>query len=149
MFCLFKKSPKRYKPLSDYPERWSLLQEDARGLVLRVNLGYADSIGHPDYPIKMGIAIPIRTEHDEYVSELKESVEVVLDEILSNGEKGAFVAVITGLHAPKFVEFLAYAKKDLDFAAIHQTLKVKFPDFEVQMYANADPGWNTYRSFLR
>ncbi len=149
MFNLFKNTLKTYKPLSEYPESWSILKEDNQGLIVRINVGYKDAVGHPDYPIKIGIAIPVKNEHDESVATLKNSIEDAISEILGNGEKGNLVAIITGLKDPKFMEFLSYAKNNLDFATIHKTLKEKFSNEEVQMYANGDPKWSQYQSFLK
>ncbi len=68
MFNLFKK--KKYLPIYDYPESWSIITEKPNPTVIRVNMGYKDAIGHPDYPIKMGIAIPVEV-HDEAIMAIK------------------------------------------------------------------------------
>lgn len=144
MFNLFKK---KYLPILEYPESWSIFEEMPNPTVVRINMGYKDAIGHPDYPIKMGIAIPVN-EHDDAVMKVKSEMEDVLDDILLKKGEGSLVAIITGLKEPKFIEFLSYTKKEgVDFAKIHQNLKNKFKDYEVQMYADDDPEWKAYRSF--
>ncbi|MCA9352401.1 DUF695 domain-containing protein [Patescibacteria group bacterium] len=148
MFNLFKNTPKTYKSLSEYPESWSILQENNQGFIVRLNAGYKEAIGNPEYPIKMGIAILIEGEHDESIATLKHSVEDAISELL-NKDEGALVAVITGMKEPKFIEFLSYTKNNLDFATIHKTLKDKFPKIEVQMHASGDPEWVDYQSFLK
>lgn len=144
MFNLFKK----FKPLSQYPESWSVITEKTIPTVVRVNIGYKDAIGHPEYPIKMGIAIPVDST-DDGIMELKIEIEDFLEDILLKKDIGAMVAIITGLQDPKFIEFLSYTKKSgVDFPKIHQDLKDKFKDYDVQMYASNDPKWEVYKSFV-
>lgn len=145
MFNLFKK--KKYLPITDYPESWSIITEKINPTVIRINMGYKDAVGHPDYPIKMGIAIPVEV-HDEAIMEIKSEIEDILNDILLKTADGALVAIITGLEGQKFIEFLSYTKRDgIDFAKIHQDFKDKFKDYEVQMYAGNDLKWEAYKSF--
>jgi hypothetical protein len=147
MFNPFKKSSKKFKPISEYPENWSIIEESLNPTIIRVNMGYKDAIGHSDYPIKMGIAIPVE-QHDDAVMDLKSEIEDILNDILFQTGKGTTVAIITGLELPRFIEFLSYTKKGgVDFPKIHQDLKGKFKDYEIQMYAENDPKWLAYNSF--
>lgn len=144
MFNLFKK---KYLPILEYKESWSILQESLNSTVVRVNMGYKQAMGHPDFPIKMGIALPVK-EHDKVVIKIKSDIEDFLNETLLKKGNGVLVAIISGLKDQKFIEFLSYTKKsEVDFAKIHQELKDKYKDYEVQMYANNDPKWEAYKSF--
>lgn len=145
MFNLFKK---KYKPLNEYPESWSILEEKSKGLIMRVNVGYRKAIGHPDYPVKMGITIPIMTEDNNKLAMIKNSIEDVIIESLKKDSSGALVAVITGMSEGKFIEFLSYTKKGVSFSSLHQELKNRFPHQEIQMYATEDTAWDTYQSIL-
>lgn len=110
-------------------------------------MGYKDAVGHPDYPIKMGIAIPVDV-HDDVTMQLKSEIEDTLNDVLFKKGDGALVAIITGLEGQKFIEFLSYTKRGgINFAKIHQDLKDKFKDQEVQMYADNDIKWEAYKSF--
>jgi len=110
-------------------------------------MGYKNAVGHPDYPIKMGVAIPVEV-HDETIMEIKSEIEDILNDILLKKGDGALVAIITGLEGQKFIEFLSYTKRSgIDFAKIHQDLKDKFKDYEVQMYAENDVKWEAFKSF--
>ncbi|OHA81370.1 MAG: hypothetical protein A2675_02920 [Candidatus Yonathbacteria bacterium RIFCSPHIGHO2_01_FULL_51_10] len=144
MFNLFKKT---YKPLAEYPGSWSILEEKNKDLIIRVNTGLKDATGHTDYPIKVGVAIPVKAQDD--INSIKNAGEDALDEIWKQEGKGVIVAVITGMSDPRFIELLSYAKKDTDFASLHKTLKDKFPNEDVQMYANEESNWDTYKSFLK
>ena len=145
MLNLFKK--KKFLPLLEYPESWAIITESLNPTIIRINLGYKDAMGHPDYPIKMGIAIPVEV-HDETTMEIKSEIEDILNDILLKKGDGALVAIITGLEGQKFIEFLSYTKRGgIDFAKIHQDLKDKFKDYEVQMYADNDVKWEAFKSF--
>jgi hypothetical protein len=145
MLNLFKK--KKYLPLSEYPESWSLIEEKPNPTIIRINMGYKDAVGHPEYPIKMGVAIPVEV-HDDATMNVKSEIEDILNDVLSKKGDGALVAIITGLKGQKFIEFLSYTKRGgIDFAKIHQDLKDKFKDYEVQMYADNDAKWDAYKSF--
>jgi hypothetical protein len=145
MLNLFKK--KKFLPIREYPESWAIIEELPNPTLVRINMGYKDAIGHPDYPIKMGIAIPVEV-HDETTMKIKSAIEDILNDILVKKGDGALVAIITGLEGQKFIEFLSYTKRGgIDFAKIHQDLKDKFKDYEVQMYANNDVKWEAFKSF--
>lgn len=144
MFNLFKKT---YKPLRGYQESWSILEEKNKGLLIRINVGLKDAAGHTDYPIKVGVALPVKSEID--INSVKNSAEDSLSEIWEQNNNGMIVAVITGMVEPRFIELLSYAKKDTDFATLHATLKEKFPAEEIQMYAEQDANWDAYKSFLK
>ena len=145
MFNLFKK--KKYLSILEYPENWGFIEELPNHTIVRINMGYKDAMGHTDYPIKMGIAIPVEV-HDEKTMRIKSEVEDMLNNILLKNGDGALVAIITGLEGQKFIEFLSYTKRDrIDFAKIHQELKDKFNDYEVQMYADYDVKWLAFKSF--
>lgn len=144
MFSLFKK---KYIPITEYLESWSIIEERYHDTLVRINMGYKDAVGHPDYPIKMGIAIPVN-DHNDAVMKVKSEIEDILDNVLKKRGNGSLVAIITGLKEPKFIEFLSYTKKGgVDFAKIHQDLKDKFPEYEVQMFAKPDTTWEAYKSF--
>jgi hypothetical protein len=145
MLNLFKK--KKFLPILDYPESWSIITESLNPTIVRINMGYQDAMGHPDFPIKMGIAIPVEV-HDETTMKIKSEIEDILNDILLKKGDGALVAIITGLEGQKFIEFLSYTKRGgIDFAKIHQDLKDKFKDYEVQMYADNDVKWAAFKSF--
>jgi hypothetical protein len=135
--------------LAEYPESWAILQGNSNKLIVRLNTGYTEAIGHSDYPIKMGVAMPFNGEHDENIQAIKDSIEDAINHILENGENGSVVAIITSLGEQKFLEFLSYTRNNLDFKAIHEDLKKKFSSEDIQMYAEPDRSWNQYKSFLK
>lgn len=132
-----------FKPLNAYTLEYTLYQDDDEGLIIQVNTGFQKAMGHPDYPIKVGVAVPVHPEHD--VGKLKNDIEDTLQAMWNQSENGHIVATIIGLEEPEFIEFLSYAKEKTDFAETHQTLEKFFPDEDIQMYAEQDAEWETYR----
>ena len=54
-------SKKEFRPLSEYPkDSWSVLEQKDAGLIIRMNDGPKEAVGHPDYPVKMGVAVPVQ-----------------------------------------------------------------------------------------
>ncbi len=143
MFKFFKKD---FKQLSEYPkDSWSVLEQKDAGLVIRINDGLKDAIGHPDYPVKMGVAVPVK-DNPQKTFERKDQLGKAICEVL--GTNGIVTCIINGLKEPQFFEFLIYARNGLDFDSIGKSLEKKFPDLGIQMYAKLDPKWEAYKSFF-
>jgi hypothetical protein len=138
-------SNKKYADIVSYKDSWIFLNVDNESLIVRFNMGIKDAVGHPDYPIRMGIAVPIPGARDH---DLIERLEDFIVHHLQNGKCGVHVAVINKLADEKFVEFMCYANEDTNFENFHQMLEAAFPDQEIQMYAGQDPEWQGYISFL-
>ena len=144
MFNFFKK---KFKPLSEYPkDSWSILEQKDAGLIIRINDGLKEAIGHPDYPVKMGVAVPVKNDPKKTFSQ-KDQLEEMIGEIL--GHDGIVTCVINGMKEPQFFEFLVYIKNGLNLDSIGKSLEEKFPDLSIQMYAKLDPKWEAYKSFFK
>jgi len=144
MFNFFKEE---FKPLSEYPnDSWSILQQKDSGLIIRINDGLKDAIGHPDYPVKMGVAVPVK-DSPQKTFDQKDKLEKAISEAL--GTKGIVACIVNGMKEPQFFEFLIYTKNGLDFDLIGKSLEKQFPDLGIQMYAKLDPKWESYKAFLK
>jgi hypothetical protein len=143
---LFNLFSKKYKPLEDYPEGWTIGVGTDEGLIVRINAGLEAAAGHSVYPIKVGIAVPIKSGTD--IFSIKDKVEDELVGIWERTKNGVLVAVITRMNDPVFIEMLSYSKADTDFATLHEELKSRFADEDVQMYAEYDQSWSTYKDLL-
>lgn len=138
-----------YKDINSYPDEWigATANDTERGhLILRINSGIKEAVGHPEYPIRMGIAIPLNPElvKDPILYSLEDAIE----ETLKEDTQGILTVSITGMNEPMFRELLYYTKDSIDFATLHKELKDKFPQLEIQMYAEMDPAWDGYKGFM-
>ena len=138
-------TPRHHK--DDKKETWTILEEKTEGLIVRIKDGYLNCDSCSDYPVRMGVAMPVK-EHNAETSNLKDSIEGFLEKMFAKDNSGIFVAVQSGLKGEKFIEFVSYAKTNNDFESIHETLKEAFPLADVQMYAETDPDWEVYKSFF-
>jgi hypothetical protein len=137
---------KQYKKIEQYCESWTVYITPNKELVIRLNEGLREAAGHIDYPIKVGIAAPVRPEAD--LISMKIALEDEIESIWKKNKKGVLLAVITGTNAPNFVEVLSYANEDTDFASLHEELKSRFSAEDIQMYAEQDRNWDTYLELL-
>ena len=145
---MFGFSKKEFRPLAEYPkDSWSVLEQKDAGLIVRINNGLREAIGHPDYPVKMGIAVPVKKSQGEETFNKKDQLEKKIAETL--GSNGIVTCVINGMKEPQFFEFLTYTKNGFDLNSIGKSLDDKFPDLGIQMYAKLDPKWEAYKSFLK
>lgn len=93
--------------------------------------------------------MPFIAENTDSIHIIKNTIEDTINDLLGMGTNGIVVAVITCLSKQKFIEFLSYTRNELDFQSIHRTLKEKFPDEDIQMYAEQDLGWKQFKSFMK
>ena len=132
--------------------RWSLykIESDTENLIIRLDLSYKNNFNNSEYPIKMGIAIKVEKQSQE-IEKLKYKIEDYLNDYFNKDEIGFLVAIITGMQKDNmFIEFLSYVKKDsIDFSNFHEQLKKEFNLYDLQMYAEVENDWDTYKMFVR
>jgi len=138
---------KKIVQIEDVPDKWSLHQVDSvEGKLISRVLDDFDSVTKKqDYPIRMGVAVPV----NDLDSKTQEDLGLVEDELLKvlrQGSLGRLYVVITKLEKKSFREFVAQVKRESDFEGIHSALKEKFSHLDVQMVAVEDKKWDMYRS---
>ena len=141
MFKFFKKR-----------DTWSVykLESSTENLIIRLDNSYKNNISKSEHPIKMGIALKVQNQNKE-TEELKYKIEDYLNDYFNKDEIGFLVAIITGMQKDNmFIEFLSYIKKDsIDFPNFHEQLKKEFNLYDLQMYAEVENDWDTYKMFVR
>ena len=137
MFKFFKKR-----------DTWSVykLESSTENLIIRLDNSYKNNINKSEHPIKMGIALKVQNQNKE-TEELKYKIEDYLNDYFNKEEIGFLVAIITGMQKDNmFIEFLSYVKKDsIDFSNFHEQLKKEFNLYDLQMYADVEDDWETYK----
>ena len=146
--ALFRKEPK--DPFTA-EEAWAVYEGADAGLPLmaRFNTGLKRSVGHPDYGIRIGIAVPFNdatefgfpatTEH-ERLHQVEEQIEA-----LARGRAVLAGVITTG----GMREFILYTSSGEWIEGFHQALRSGVATHEVQMIAETDPNWELYRMFVR
>ena len=141
---------KKYKKVSEYPENWMMLEAGKDSEIytlIRINEGIREAAGHPDYPIRVGVAIPVNSLKEE--NEALNAVEDMLTEQLESKDLGIQVMAVSGMGGQEFKEYVFYTKTSVDFKTLHENIQAAFPKYEIQFYAEKDPDWVLYKEYLK
>lgn len=145
---------KKSVPLSELPaeDRWDVAEgeRDGQPMLVRVNASARKFAGHPEMPVRLGIAIPF-LQPDERGFPSKDDLAVlnqIEDQLVAsvNGSgRGRLTLVITtgGMR-----EFLSYVRTSEDANEVAQHLRSLTTSHEVQDYSEADPKWTAFRHFV-
>lgn len=139
---------KNIKHLNEYPEKWTLFEIGEKGVdfsLLRINVGLLEAAGHPSYPFRAGVAIPVNSFKD--VGDTLYAIEDMFREKIESTNLGVEVMTITNLDAQQYVEFVFYITTSGDFEKVHEEVQVAFPDFTIQLAVNEDPDWSLYKEY--
>jgi Family of unknown function (DUF695) len=140
---------RKYKNINEYPENWMLLEsgkDTENYTIIRINDGIKEAAGHPDYPIRIGVAIPVNSLTDE--NKALYDVEDILREQLESKGLGIQAMAVSGMGGQEFKEFVFYAKESVDFKTLHEDVQAAFPKYEIQFYAKKDSDWSVYKEYV-
>ena len=141
---------KKYKKISEYPENWTMLEggkDSEIYTLIRINTGIKDASGHPDYPIRVGVAIPVNSLKEE--NEVLNTVEDMLTEKIEVKDLGIQAMAVSSMGGQEFKEFVFYTKVDVDFKTLHEDIQAAFPKYEIQFYAEKDSDWSVYKEYVK
>ena len=140
---------KKYKKISEYSENWTMLEggKDTENYTLiSINSGIQDAAGHPDYPVRVGVAIPVNSLKEE--NQTLYAVADWITEQLESQDLGIQAMAVSGMGGQEFKEFVFYTKENIDFKTLHDDIQAAFPKYEIQFYAEKDPDWNVYKEYV-
>jgi hypothetical protein len=136
----------------DDQQRWRVARSECEGapLIVRYNVTAGEWAGHPELPIKLGVAIPLNRpdsaglpDSDENAA-LNQIEDVVAGEVLSATFGVYALALTTG----EMREFVFYIASGADIATVHARIREQVPGHDVQCMAVEDRQWETYRTFV-
>jgi hypothetical protein len=141
-----------FKSIDQYPDTWSVAQGNRIGkpIFVRFRDGLKEAVGHPQYPIQIGIAVPLLHPTNDGLpedSEAKEldTIESHLKNIIVAGNGGVFVMTLTTNGMREFVFYFT----SVDTKGIQSALSsLNIAPHELQVMIQEDPYWDTYKSFL-
>jgi hypothetical protein len=139
----FKKTIK----LFDLPDQWTAMKGEFEGdalIVLLLN-DLHKVTEKKAYPTQVGITVPVTEFNDKTQDGLK-VLEEEISTIFETPQHGRLYATITQMGKISFREFVIQAQDELPWAEIHNSLRHKFPKFDVQMVANQDEKWAMYQA---
>jgi hypothetical protein len=146
---------KKYLPPEEleFSDQWSLSEGTHAGnsLIVRVNRGVDQAIGHPDFSHRAGVAIPLRDPDEngfpigDEAAQLQ-TVEDLLVERLAAERLGIFVLTIStgGMR-----EFVFYTRDpEVTHHALEDVNRL-VGSHEVQHIIEPDPKWSVYKQFAQ
>lgn len=148
----FKKKYTAKADLQIVDNEWQVSQGQHQGnpLVVRVNTWAKEISAHPEFPYRIGIAIPLLSpQNDGLPSEEENSnLNEIEDEIfdLFQINNNAIVCVIITTSGMR--EFLIYSSSNKVDDKIKQ-LESKFPEYDFQNYASEDKKWDGYKEWVQ
>lgn len=142
-----KKAPADPQTLT---ESWAVSQGtyDGKPLITRFNIGLRQAAGHAAYSIQIGVAVPLKAPDARGLPTSDESAELILiEEELERlvGTRAILVGVIT---TSGMREFILYTGEGDWIAQFHQDLQAAVSHHEVQVMAQRDEDWATYRRMV-
>jgi hypothetical protein len=148
---------KKAKDIAELPAissedlQWGVAEAGYEGapLIIRFNESAKEWAGHPELPIKLGLAVPLNSPNEgglpdpEENEQLNEIEEIILREVEAR-TKGVHALVLT---TGVMKEFVFYVPRDLDFPDLHQAIQAAVRTHEVQCIGEHEPDWESYRQF--
>ena len=131
--------------------KWDVLQGQHNGepIIVRRNASIRSLKGHPELPIKIGFAIPLKVQNkgglpDPAENEAMVKLEDLIEEEVLKDHTAVLAMIIT---MGTFKEYVFYAKAGTDIGATHRRLMGMVKDYEVQCVGQSDPDWAAYDMF--
>lgn len=138
--------PTHPREISD--DEWAVAEGEVDGgpMIVRFSTSIAPAAGHPEYPIQIGVAVPLLNPNPGGLptpeeAELLNSIEDAIDRLV--GDKAVTVAVVT---TGQMREFVLYTGAGDWIGQFDADLQDAAGDHEVQVMAQTDPEWNVYAS---
>ncbi|MEM9444846.1 MAG: DUF695 domain-containing protein [Verrucomicrobiota bacterium] len=139
------------KEALEIPSEWSLMiVEDEEGpMVLRMNHGYKDLIGHPEYNFQVGVAVPLNNPTEAGFHEEEEGLEVAvieeqLVELLQNDKLALFVFSQCSGGGK---EWVFYTGNPDEVEKRIEAVRNSVTTHTLQNFSQEDPDWEIYQEF--
>ena len=149
----FRKRHPDLSQLDTMREAWSVAKGefDAAPLIVRMNTGCSDWVGHPNLPIKLAFAIPLKKQMpgglpDPTENEELAAIEDRIAEETKSATRSIFAITLTN---GTMKEFVFYISDGSVVEALHRGLQGSIQSHEVQCMATIEKDWQTYRRFRK
>lgn len=150
MFFKKKRTSKTDLQITDNAWQVSQGQHQGNPLFVRVNTWAKEILGHPEFPYRVGIAVPFLSPQADGLPTKEENFDFneIEDEIfnLFQKENEAIVCVI--IITSGMCEFLiCSSNREID-EKVNQ-LKSKFSKYNFQNYVSEDKKWDGYKEWIK
>ncbi len=132
-------------------EAWDISRGEYDDMLLlaRFNSAYRRASNLTDYPIQIGVAIPLVSPDAHGMPGSHEEVELAaIEETILREAAGQ--AVLVGVITTKSMrEFVLYTTTGDWIESFHLRLSSGVASHEIQVMAKRDPEWTVYRQFVK
>jgi hypothetical protein len=130
-------------------DSWSVSCGTSNGkpLFVRVNMSANANVADPQFPFRLGIAVPLRVPDQNGFPQADESNELnLIEDRLAEalGGTGRLVLVIT---TSGMREFVSYVRSAEEGKQVFAKVRSESPAHKIQFYVRADPKWSAYGQF--
>jgi hypothetical protein len=150
MFFKKKYTPKTDLQIADNAWQVSQGQHQGSPLIARVNTWAKEILGHPEFPYRVGIAVPFLSPQADGLPTKEENFgfNEIEDEIFDLFQKDNEAIVCVIITTSGMREFLIYSStKEVD-EKVNQ-LKSKFSKYDFQSYVQEDKKWDGYKEWVK
>ena len=145
-------SLKKYKPMNEYSDEWSVAQGMHEGspMYVRFRSSLKEAAGHPEYPFQIGIAVPlIKPTQAGLPTESEMNILSKIEDKLVDALKEHAVLTLS-ISTGGMREFIFYANKwqPEEFEEIVSTTNKLFASHTLQFMIQHDPKWKLFKSFV-
>ncbi|MBC8114434.1 MAG: DUF695 domain-containing protein, partial [Candidatus Saccharimonas sp.] len=120
---------------------------DGKPMIVRVNSSAKEYAGHPDLPVRLGVAIPLHAPRPDGLPNEAESEQLgdIEDRLFDAiGTAGRVVLIIT---TSGMREFVSYVRTADAAEQVAQSVRTATATHELQHYAENDPKWCLFGQF--
>jgi hypothetical protein len=130
-------------------DRWSVAKGENNGkpIFLRVSSSAKQFAGHPDFPVRFGVAVPLQAPDENGLPQPMESQQLgnIEDQLFQAlGSSGRLVLIITtgGMR-----EFVSYVRSPELAERVFERVRNATKTHELRHYTASDPIWELFGQF--
>lgn len=123
--------------------------QDGAPIFIRSNTALREIAGHPEYPLQVGIAIPLKDTNEHRLPTDKEAellweIEDKIEEMLTSDNELILATILT---FPGVREFSLYASDVEIVKARFEALQKSVKSHELQLNVQEDKSWEVFKTF--
>lgn len=143
-----------FKKITDYDDRWALLQGhlDGQPIFTRYREGLIDAVGHPAYPFQIGVAVPLLKPTANGLPEPNEGdqlfvVEDALTAALEEDQAAVHAMTITFNNMLEFVFYASEWKPEYYEQKVESVRQRLATAYKLQFMMQEDKEWGTFKKY--
>jgi len=130
---------------------WEISQgrRNRQVIFTRFNKAFASAGDRTEYGIQVGVAVPLIDPDSAGLPQGLEHGQLNEIEDLILGQTRGRAVLVGVITTQSMREFVLYTRDSQWIPEFHQALRGQVTHHDIQVMAQRDPSWDTYRSFVR